>query len=308
MGINDAHISFVQRKDLDVAKWDRCIDTATNGLIYAYSVYLDHMAPRWDALVMGDYEAVMPLTWNRKYGISYLYQPDLCAQLGVFGKATDRHLLSRFLLAVPSRFRYWDIYLNHGNLFPVEGIPVYERRNYVLALNGSYEQVRALYRSNISRNIKKSEQMGCVPCRDIPVSDVLEIAATQLSEREASPTQMFERFGKLYPILHAKGQAETFGIRSSSGQLISSCVFTRSHQRLYYIVVGNHPDGRTIGASHALIDSVIRAYAGSALLLDFEGSDVRNLAFFYSSFGAFEEKYAGVRQNILPFYLRWLKK
>ena len=30
--------------EIDKAKWDHCIDNAGNGLIYAYSFYLDHMA------------------------------------------------------------------------------------------------------------------------------------------------------------------------------------------------------------------------------------------------------------------------
>jgi hypothetical protein len=72
--------------------------------------------------------------------------------------------------------------------------------------------------------------------------------------------------------------------------------------------VGNHPNGRTVGASHALIDAFIKDHAGRNLLLDFEGSDIRNLAFFYSSFGATDEKYVAIRVNNLPWYFKWLKK
>ena len=61
-------IKYLQYKEIDKAKWDVCITNAPNGLIYGYSFYLDCMARRWDALVLGDYEAVMPLTWNKKYG------------------------------------------------------------------------------------------------------------------------------------------------------------------------------------------------------------------------------------------------
>ena len=46
-------------------------------------------------------------------------------------------------------------------------------------------------------------------------------------------------------------------------------------------MVGNHPDGKTIGASHALIDAFIKDHADQNFILDFEGSDIRNLAFFY---------------------------
>jgi hypothetical protein len=72
--------------------------------------------------------------------------------------------------------------------------------------------------------------------------------------------------------------------------------------------VGNHPNGRTLGASHALIDAFIQDHAQQDMVLDFEGSDIRNLAFFYSSFGAVAELYPAFRLNRLPFWLRWLKR
>ena len=58
----------------------------------------------------------------------------------------------------------------------------------------------------------------------------------------------------------------------------------------------------------ALINAFIKDYAGTDLLLDFEGSDVNSLAFFYSSFGATVEMYVGLKQNNLPALLRLLKK
>jgi hypothetical protein len=89
--------------------------------------------------------------------------------------------------------------------------------------------------------------------------------------------------------------------------LIASAVFLFSHNRAYYILVGNHANGRTLGASHALIDAFIKDHAGNNILLDFEGSDIRNLAFFYSSFGSREEKYSSIKRNLLPGYIKWLK-
>ena len=93
----------------------------------------------------------------------------------------------------------------------------------------------------------------------------------------------------------------------SQNRLLASCIFFFSHNRAYYILVGNHPDGRTLGASHALIDAFIKDYAGSEMILDFEGSDIRNLAFFYSGFGAKEEIYPALKINRLPWYVRLFK-
>jgi hypothetical protein len=63
-----------------------------------------------------------------------------------------------------------------------------------------------------------------------------------------------------------------------------------------------------MGASHLLIDAFIKDHAGRQEILDFEGSDLRNLAFFYSSFGSTQERYATIRLNRLPWYIRWLKE
>src|SRR5439155_19223856 len=110
-------IRYLTRNQLDTTKWDSAIDKAGNGLIYAYSFYLDKMSQHWDALVLNDYEAVMPLAWNRKYGISYIDQPFLTAQLGLFGENISPGILTTFLNAIPSKFKYWDFYLNRANVF-----------------------------------------------------------------------------------------------------------------------------------------------------------------------------------------------
>lgn len=301
-------IRFIERKDLDLPAWDKCIEEAPNGLIYAYSFYLDHMSKQWSALVLGDYEAVMPLTWNKKYGFYYLYQPFLCASLGVFGKNIDPQMLEAFFKAIPRRFKYWDIYLNHGNYFSRSSYPLYNRMNYVLDLNKDYEVLSGVYRDNIKRNIKKSKQLGCYIDSTVALDEVIQLSLLQMKSFMSIDASSFDGFRKLYVSLQDKGKVKIYGIRSAQKELLASAVFIFSHNRAYYILVGNHPNGKTLGASHALIDAFIKDHAGQNLLLDFEGSDIRNLAFFYSSFGAKEEKYPGIKYNRLPPLLRWLKK
>jgi hypothetical protein len=301
-------IQYVKYDQLDKTKWDNCIVTADNSLIYAHSIYLDSMARQWDALVMNDYECVMPLTWNKKYGIYYLYQPAFTAHLGVFGENISATIVSDFLNAIPSKFKYWDFYLNYANHFKLNDFDLYERMNYVLPLNDSHENIYKNYRDNIKRNIKKANELSCVVRKNFAVKNVVDIAREQLKNIAATSDEDFTKFEHLYQLLHLKGQAITYGVFSSTDELLSSCVFFKDAKRAYYILVGNHPNGKTIGASHALIDSFIKDHAGQSLLLDFEGSDIRNLAFFYSSFGAREEKYPGIKMNKLPKLLQWLKK
>lgn len=308
-------IQYLPNRQIDKAKWNKCIEDADNGLIYGYSFYLDHMAKHWDALVMSnglhsesEYEAVMPLTWNSKYGINYLYQPFLTAQLGIFGKKLSPGVIETFIQSIPSSFRLIDILLNHGNLTAVSNNNTMQRNNYVLDLRQPYASLFKNYRENIKRNVKKAVQNASIVQKDFTVEKVITLALEQMKGYVKESSENAERFRKLYAYLHKKKMATTYGVFSPQQNLLSSCVFFFSHNRAYYILVGNHPDGKTQGASHALIDAFIKDYAGKPMLLDFEGSDIRNLAFFYNSFGATVENYPALKINRLPFFLKWMKK
>jgi len=297
-------IQYLPYQQIDKQKWDACIEHADNGLIYGYCSYLDAMSLHWDALIWNDYEAVMPLTWNKKYGIHYLYQPWFTACLGIFGRNISAGIVNNFLHAVPPKFKFWDIYLNYRNYFELEDYKLYQRMNYVLPLNDGYENLYNRFRDNIKRNIKKASQLKCVVKRAIDIDEVIALAQEQAKKFSSVTDKDYKRFKKLFHYLHGLQKAVTYGVYAPGNQLVASCALFFSHNRAYYILAGNHPNGKTIGASHALINAFIKDHAGQNLLLDFEGSDIKSLAFFYSSFGAKEEKYAGLRLNRLPKILR----
>jgi len=308
------NIQYLTYQQIDKKKWDACIDKAPNGLIYAYSFYLDAMAKNWDALVVSatgtsnSYDIIMPLTWNKKYRIHYLYQPAFTACLGVFGRSVTAAVLEAFLQAIPAKFKYWDLYFNPGNLFKITGFNLYERMNYVLNLNDSYDNIYKAYRDNIKRNIKKSEQFQLKTNKNIDIAAVVKLAREQAAGFSSMNETDFTNFENLFQLLYKNKKATTYGVYSKGSELIAAAAFFFSHNRAYYILVGNHPNGKTLGASHALVNAFIKDHAGEDVLLDFEGSDISSLGFFYSSFGAVKERYSAIRLNRLPAYLKWMKK
>ena len=300
-------IRYLRREEVDVMKWDNCIDQAQNGLIYAYSFYLDQMALHWDALVLGDYTAVMPLTWNKKFGVYYLYQPAFTASLGIFGNELNHQIVDTFLKSVPSKFRLMEISLNPGNLFKDGPLDTILRTNYILNLNQPYDSLYLGYRENIRRNVKKAQQLQLRYENEIPLDSVLVLSKQQMQKVSRVKTIDYQNFAKLFQVLRSRQKAISCGVYLSD-RLVSSAVYFFSHGRAYYILVGNHPDGKTVGASHFLIDRFIADHAGTSLTLDFEGSDIQNLAFFYGSFGATVETYPFIKSNNLPWWVRLVKK
>ena len=301
-------IIYTPYHQIDKTKWDSCIENAENGLIYAYSYYLDGMAKNWDALVLNNYEAVMPLTWNKKYGIHYLYQPPLTACLGIFGNVVTAEMVNAFLNTIPAKFKFWDIYFNPGNFFSLKDFTLNERSNFVLNLKEDYEKMYSAFRDNIKRNIKKSDQYQLSIEKDIEIAEITTLVKGQAINFSSITENDFIRFENIFHLIFKMGKAETYGVYTKGAELIASAVFFFSHKRAYYIMVGNHPNGKTMGASHTLLNAFIKDHAGQDIILDFEGSDISSLAFFYSSFGAVEEKYSAIQLNKLPAYLKWIKK
>jgi hypothetical protein len=304
---NPINIKYLRNHEINKALWDQCINKADNGLIYAYSFYLDAMASNWDALILNDYEAVFPLPYRTKWGLTYLFQPFAVAQLGLFGKGIEANILQLFLQNIPSTFKYWTLNLNAKNVFPNNAFPITMRRNYVLQLNHSYEKLYNVFSENIKRNIKKAHKHGCYVKLDIPIADVITLTKTYTPGVKRHLSEL-QDFNNLFNLLKEKGQAITLGTFTSDHKLVASCVFFLSTTRAYYILVGNHPDGRSLGASHLLINSFIEQFANQPILLDFEGSDIPGLALFYQGFGATEETYPYVKINNLPPLIKWLKK
>ena len=301
-----AGIQYIKRSDLNIQKWDACIDAASNGLIYAYSFYLDALCDNWDALVMGDYEAVMPLPWRKKWGITYVYQPFLVAQLGAFGKEMTGAVLEQFIVAIPKSFSYIDYMLNSKNIFLNTTNNSTLRSNYTLKLDKPYTDIYNNYSTNIKRNIKKAFAKGCGIEKSNRLEDVTKLVQQQ-GNINASKRD-FRRFETLFNLLYAKDKAVVYSALSPPYETLSAAVFLIHQNRAYYILAGNHPLGKNMGTSHALIDAFIKDYSNQNLVLDFEGSDIKTLALFYRSFGAIEEKYSALKINRLPWPISWLKK
>jgi hypothetical protein len=294
------HIQYLTHAAINKRRWDDCIAAASNGLPYAHSFYLDTMAAGWHALVLNDYEAVMPLPWRKKAGFAYLFQPSMTPILGVFGNNITDDLVTLFLNTIPSSFKLWDISLNHFNPLPPSlPYPVFKRSNFILPLQRPYEQIQAQYHDNIKRNLGKAIKKGCTVKKGIPIDEVISISQKQFPAFTRVEPGLFENLKTLY--LHYITQAKTYCVMSAEGKTLSACAFLFSAGRAWYWLVGNEPEGRDYGASSFLLDAFIHDHANQPLTLDFEGSDDEGVAGFYKKFGASAEPFTTIYYNRLPF-------
>lgn len=298
-------MQYVTREHIDIAKWNECITLSPNGLIYGYSYYLDHMAKHWDALVYGDYEAVMPITWNRKYGIKYLYQPPFTQQLGIFSRLPlTGQLTAAFIHEIQQRFSFAEICLNYKNVYK----DFKPRSNYILQLNKSYSAVSQGYKNILEKNLRRASHAGIEYRKWDDIGQMIELYKTAYGQHFPHvKKEGYERFEKLCFYLREEDAVVLRGAFDSRSSLLACVLLLKGKNRMYLLQAVTLPEGRTAQANHFLLDSLINEFSGDDIVLDFEGSSIPGIADFYKSFGAEEEPYFFYRYNRLPWPFKLFK-
>lgn len=295
-------IRYLEHKEIDISKWDQCIQRAVNQKVFAFSWYLDIVSPGWDALVEGDYETVFPLTRNRKFGIYYLYQPFFTQQLGVF---SNRHLtetlVERFIQAIPGKFSYIQINLNSLNKVDTARFPVTHRQNCELDLIPSYERLVQDYNQNTRRNLKKAHEEKLQIQRKVEPDELIALFMKNFGGREGKLRfRNYETLRKLMNHCLHHTSSKIIGVYSPENSLCAGIFLLQTSDRIIFHFAASNTTARDNGAMFMLVDSVIHENAGKQSIFDFEGSSDENVARFYKGFGAKEFTYPQLTINRMP--------
>lgn len=302
----NSQLKYIANKEIDTHKWDRCIGNSANSRVYAFSWFLDRAAKHWDALVWGDYEFVMPLTFKRKLGITYLYQPTFCQQLGIFPEP-PKQIVEKFAQNISEKFRYIQIQVtplinseNPGQ-FTITG-----KTNLVLPLMSSYDELAREFSQNTRRNIARAKKEGLSIVRGLNPADY--IAAKKDADRVKSKLQTFDTLSQIISFSLSESTGTIYSAYTPHNELCSGAFFVRSGNRVVYLSAFSTEKGKLNSAMHLIVDEFIRDFSGSNILLDFEGSSIEGVARFYKGFGALTETYHQLTLNRLPFPFNLLKK
>lgn len=299
-------LQFIKHTGINKLLWNNCISKSANGLIYATAEYLDALSPNWDGLVFGNYEAVMPLTWRKKLGIFYLCQPAFAQQLGVFFSSEISPIpIQNFLEQLPTHYSLVEIFLNHQNSNPLNAT---QHINYILPLNSNYSDIAKNYKSDLIKNLNRTKKFNLQYSESGNVAEAIALYKENYASKLAVREKDYEAFIKLSQQLHNQGKAIVRKVSMPSGELLSIGLFLKDTNRIYNVASTTLPNGRTMEANHFLFDQLIHEFAGTALILDFEGSDLPGVARFYQKFGAINQPYFFYHYNHLSPLIKWLKR
>lgn len=283
-------IKYVEHKEIDFAKYDACIAESENSLIYAYSWYLDIVAENWDALVLGDYEMVMPLTHRKKYYIPYIFLPPWVQQLGVFSaNIIDEDLVLDFISRIPGKFKSIDILFNHKNSFSSKRLKF--RNNYILDLNKEYKLLFDNFAKGRKSSIKQAKKYGLILRESNNVESLIQLFMNNKGSELNKPERDYTAIRNLVSVALKKDKVKIYKVFDENTLEIGGAIFLIDRNRITYLFSAVNQKGRDKQAMSFLIDLIIKKYSGQELILDFEGSMIQGIADFFMSFGAVQENY-----------------
>lgn len=306
----ESKVLYLSQDKIDKKKWDECIAHSINELPYAYAWYLDTVCYNWDALVLNNYEAVLPLTWRRKAGIYYLYQPFFTQQLGVFSiQKTTSELINIFLENIPEKFKLIEINLNADNNYSGNSFSVKKKLTHHLLLNKNHEKIISGYNENTKRNLKKAQKENLSVTDDVSPETLISLFQENQGKRVMEiKSKDYERLKNLMTSAIKNNSGKVVAVKDNNRQICAAGFFVRSKRFVINVFPSSNEAGRKNGAMFLLMDSLLKNYENTHLIFDFEGSEIPSISTFYKGFGSQEVFYPFIRRNNLPCWMKILKK
>ncbi len=295
-------ISRLKHSEIDFLKWDTTILNSPMPLVFAQSYYLNSTCPNWEALIIGDYESVFPLTQNTKFGISYLSQPPFTPQLGVYGKINTQ-IEETFFNYLSSHYKFIDIELNASNTFSTKEHS--KKTTYFIDYKNGYQ-----LNQNTKRNITKAVELNLTFERIID-SDIIELSKSYLNpflsktlNLSQATIQKFEILLKEAILNHA---LYSFKVVDRNNNVKAIAHFISNGKHTVYLKGTNFDKSENTGSMHYLTYSAIQFFETRSRYFDFGGGSKESLATFYKGFGSLPLNYNILKINNLPWLLKLFK-
>lgn len=286
-------IQFVTSDHIDPKRWDDAIYSSQFPSIFATYQFLSLSCKTWGALIDETYQTLIPLPYNVKFGVHYIYTPPFISRLGIFSsKSIDQQDILGMLSQIPSKFVLKELILNQcndldtGNLFT----------SYDLSLNSSFDTLYSSFSSNTKRNIKDAETKGLTYSDHVEIEEVIQLfkqnRGKELSKK--IPQNHYDILITLAKLAEKNDLLDKVAVRNSQGVLIAAALFLKDQDRIWFWFSGRNNEFADQKGMFFLINEYIKQHTNQQIILDFNGSNNPNIARFYAGFGS--QKYT------YPFY------
>ncbi|MFY9242703.1 MAG: hypothetical protein WAO74_06720 [Polaribacter sp.] len=300
-------ITYVKRQDLDIFKYDACIENSLQSKMYAFSWYLDIVADNWDVLVLDNYKAVMPIPWRKKFGIKYVYPPFWLLELGIFS-LDELKDYTLFFDELFSQFKSVESRLNTDNFIKNSKSFLIKKQMQKLSIDKDYEAIFNTYRKDRKKDINKAKKADLLEKWNDKPEKLIQLFKDNVGQRTPNIIEKdYKVLEKLIKICIDKRVGEILSIYNKENKLVASGFFLKHKKTITILVSSTDFENRNNGENTFLIDRAIYQYHQNFEIFNFGGSSMKSIADYFLSFGAETEEYQQIKYNNLPFFIKLFK-
>lgn len=279
-------IKKVKYHEIDFAKYSKCLENACQNTDYADKQFLDIVSDRqWFLLVYGDYDAVMPVSYVRKLGLTFILMPKICQQLGVFSKEDHPDINKLFYDFLDQNFLVLIYAFNGDNQFDFET----KKKTSYLLKKENYADTKKNYSSHRRRNVRIiGDLIGNIKFKNNYQEEDKDffLKNTKGTTNEKDSHDYFNIFQKLVEknigsliILEFKNKIQSFVY-----------LYEGKRNRYLSLFINGYPL-QNPNLPSIMIDHCLQEFIEDKNF-DFMGSEVENVAKFNERFGAISYRYA----------------
>lgn len=278
-------IKKVKYSEIDFVRYAECLKNACQNVDYADQQFLDIVSNKqWFLLVHEDYESVMPVSYVRKFGFSFILMPKMCQQLGVFSREDNPAVNQKFYDFLEKNFLVLIYSFNGDNQF-VD--PVQKRTSYFIKKD-SYETTKKNYSSHRRRNVRITADLaGHIQfkkeCQDSEKQFFLK--NLKGTNKEEDKKKYFTIFEKL--LNNNIGQLRMLEFKDETQSFVY--LYEGQNRRYLSLFINGYPITNPSFPS-IMIDHCLQDFIEDKDF-DFMGSEVENVAKFNERFGAVRYQY-----------------
>jgi hypothetical protein len=300
-------IEYIKNHEIDREQWDNCIRNSPGIKPYAYSWYLDIMAPGWEALVDDDYDSVFPIPGSSRFGIKYVATPIFLQQLGAFSpdKPAENAIIE-FLDFIPDFYRLIDLCVAQKCVN--DGYKLTEKANFELDLSKPYEKIRENFTHHCKRNVESASRKNPEIVTNIRPEELIDVfIMNRGKEIKGIKPRDYLRLKNLMDFCLKNKKGRIMGVRGSGKRIIFGMFTVETHGNITMLFVVNTNQSREKKIGYYVVNELIKENASTRKTLDFAGSSIPSIASFMESFGSKKVPFYRIYRNRLFWPVRMLK-
>jgi len=299
----------------DTAIWDDFVAKSPQGSIFATSQYLDAVQAKYRIGVLTGKGRIMAGIVLARNELRTFSNPLLVKYLGVLfapsNKKTkyvteisrERNICIELINYIKPYYTFdYTFHPNFTNWLPFHWAGFRQETRYTYIFN-DISSIEALLQgadSRVRNTLRKAEKNNISIINKIDVDAFYKVNRLSFARQSGNPPYSLEKLRNMYDILSATNSIHLLGAVDKSGRLLSVAGIVNDHRCSYLLLNGTDYRVTDVGANTKLIVEAIKFCSNLAPRFDFEGSMIKNIEFFYQSFGAVQTPYFSIwRDNTL---------